>query len=315
MKIDIFKSNIKLILIIFMVFFSIIPSLFYKKIFINIDGDVHELRTTTLFTSNLKFDDSIGDVLIGSNSIFVHHNQIIEADSKKELEIEFQGDVFNFITYTNSYTDLVSEIVAEYDLEVDETISYIFIDKSVPLKDVEKLTLHTLTKVYTSQVEDVGIIVERKEDPILSVGYERIVQEGTPISYLREYESIYIDGEFYTNVLLKSTVINDGQPTIIEYGTLTIEEAIEGDTVWDDLAQCESGGRWNLNTGNGFYGGLQFLHSTWITASNKVGLGHIEYAHQATREEQIMAAEWLVKAAKSGFGQWPACSRKLGLIS
>lgn len=84
--------------------------------------------------------------------------------------------------------------------------------------------------------------------------------------------------------------------------------AVSGGGVWDRLAQCESGGNWSVNSGNGFYGGLQFMHSTWVSVG---GRQYAEYPHQATREQQIAAGERLVAGA--GWGQWPACSRKLGL--
>jgi resuscitation-promoting factor RpfA len=80
------------------------------------------------------------------------------------------------------------------------------------------------------------------------------------------------------------------------------------DTAWDKLAQCESGGRWNINTGNGYHGGLQFSPRTWS------GFGGKEFApvaHQATREEQIVVAERVL--AKQGWNAWPACSRKTGV--
>jgi transglycosylase-like protein len=81
-----------------------------------------------------------------------------------------------------------------------------------------------------------------------------------------------------------------------------------GNTVWDALAKCESGGNWAINTGNGYYGGLQFSLATWN------GYGGDEFAtypHQATRDEQIIVAERL-RAAR-GYAPWPACRAKLGL--
>ncbi len=82
----------------------------------------------------------------------------------------------------------------------------------------------------------------------------------------------------------------------------------DGDTVWDDLAQCESGGNWAINTGNGYYGGLQFSYDTWHGYD---GGEFAEYPHQATRAEQIVVAERL--HAARGFQPWPACRVKLGL--
>ena len=79
------------------------------------------------------------------------------------------------------------------------------------------------------------------------------------------------------------------------------------DSTWDRLAQCESGGRWDINTGNGFHGGLQFTPRTWS------GFGGREFApvaYQASRQEQIIVAERVL--AKQGWNAWPVCSRKVG---
>jgi len=81
--------------------------------------------------------------------------------------------------------------------------------------------------------------------------------------------------------------------------------AASSDANWDRLAACESGGRWSINTGNGYYGGLQFDLATWRS------VGMSGYPHQASRETQIVAANRLHDAR--GFQPWPACSRKLGL--
>src|SRR5690606_31551052 len=78
-----------------------------------------------------------------------------------------------------------------------------------------------------------------------------------------------------------------------------------GNTVWDRLAQCESGGNWATNTGNGYYGGLQFSPTTWAS------VGGSGLPHQHSREEQIKRGKIL--QARAGWGQWPHCSSQLGL--
>jgi LysM repeat protein len=75
--------------------------------------------------------------------------------------------------------------------------------------------------------------------------------------------------------------------------------------VWASLAQCESGGNWSINTGNGYYGGLQFSLSTWQ------GYGGSGMPHEASASEQIAVAERV--QASQGWGAWPACSAELGL--
>ena len=82
------------------------------------------------------------------------------------------------------------------------------------------------------------------------------------------------------------------------------------DSDWDRLAQCESGGNWSINTGNGYYGGLQFAAGTWN------GFGGGEFAptaDKASRTEQIYVAEKVL--AQQSWGAWPACSASLGLTS
>ncbi|HEV7952054.1 MAG TPA: transglycosylase family protein [Candidatus Saccharimonadales bacterium] len=76
-------------------------------------------------------------------------------------------------------------------------------------------------------------------------------------------------------------------------------------SAWDRLAQCEAGGNWAINTGNGYYGGLQFTISSWQA------VGGSGLPSDASREEQIQRGEMLL--ARQGWGAWPACTAKLGL--
>ncbi|WP_137723394.1 transglycosylase family protein [Prescottella subtropica] len=82
------------------------------------------------------------------------------------------------------------------------------------------------------------------------------------------------------------------------------------DSDWDRLAQCEAGGNWGINTGNGYQGGLQFSPSTWTAHG---GSEFAATANTATREQQIVVAERVL--ANQGWGAWPSCSSKLGLSS
>ncbi|WP_328390601.1 transglycosylase family protein [Nocardia sp. NBC_00416] len=82
------------------------------------------------------------------------------------------------------------------------------------------------------------------------------------------------------------------------------------DADWDRLAQCEAGGNWGINTGNGYHGGLQFSESTWQANG---GGNYAPTANQASREQQITVAEKVL--ASQGWGAWPSCSSSLGLSS
>ncbi len=89
--------------------------------------------------------------------------------------------------------------------------------------------------------------------------------------------------------------------------TLTSADAATSRT-WNRLAECESGGNWHINTGNGYYGGLQFSYSTWKAYG---GGKYADRADLASRAEQIAIAEKVLRG--QGWGAWPACSQKLGL--
>ena len=75
---------------------------------------------------------------------------------------------------------------------------------------------------------------------------------------------------------------------------------------WDTVAQCESGGDWSINTGNGFYGGLQFDSGTWIGAG---GGAYAQRADLASREQQIAIANKIADAR--GSSPWPVCGQYL----
>ncbi|MFJ6900213.1 transglycosylase family protein [Streptomyces hokutonensis] len=75
---------------------------------------------------------------------------------------------------------------------------------------------------------------------------------------------------------------------------------------WDTVAQCESGGNWSINTGNGYYGGLQFSASTWAAYG---GTAYASTANQASKSQQIAVAEKVL--ASQGKGAWPVCGTGL----
>lgn len=85
----------------------------------------------------------------------------------------------------------------------------------------------------------------------------------------------------------------------------TAANATTSTSTWDALAQCESGGNWATNTGNGYSGGLQFSPSTWSA------YGGTGSPADATREQQIAVAEQV--QASQGWGAWPSCAAQLGL--
>ncbi|MEU9037343.1 transglycosylase family protein, partial [Streptomyces sp. NPDC048352] len=93
-------------------------------------------------------------------------------------------------------------------------------------------------------------------------------------------------------------------------GSLSGQARAASVSTWDKVAACESGGNWSINTGNGYYGGLQFSGSTWR------GFGGTQYAERAdlaTKTQQILVAEKVL--AVQGQGAWPMCGPAAGLAA
>lgn len=109
---------------------------------------------------------------------------------------------------------------------------------------------------------------------------------------------------------LSRSLIGLGTAAVVSAGGLTVATAntAHAADVWDRVAQCESGGNWSINTGNGFYGGLQFTRSTWLAYG---GGKYAPTANQATKAQQIEIAKKTL--AGQGPGAWPVCSQRAGL--
>ena len=105
--------------------------------------------------------------------------------------------------------------------------------------------------------------------------------------------------------LVAHDVVTPARPSVLRIGAKpgTLVPPVSNGATWDALAACESSGNWAINTGNGFYGGVQFNQNTW---ERHGGLRYAPRADLATREEQIAIAE--VTRARQGWGAWPVCS-------
>ena len=152
--------------------------------------------------------------------------------------------------------------------------------------------------------------VER-EDSSMTEGETEIVQAGRDGVRDVTYRLVYRNGEVVDRRVLRQRLLRAPVDEVVSVGTAPpapppTPSYVIGTTVWDQLAQCESGGNWAINTGNGYYGGLQFSLSTWQAYGGQ-GL-----PSENSREEQIRIAT-LLRDASGGYGAWPACSAALGL--
>lgn len=186
-------------------------------------------------------------------------------------------------------------------------------DKTSPapdhvLEDGDKLVftnIRIVTKKVDGEVIDFGTV--EQEDGSMFEGETTVVREGK--TGLRDvtYRIVYKNGKLAVRKVITQDVLRKPVDELVKVGTKTVAANFAGgNSVWDRLAQCESGGNWAINTGNGYYGGLQFSLGTWQA------YGGPGMPHQQSRETQIAIATKL-RNASGGYGAWPGCAAALGL--
>mgnify|MGYP001941698902 CR=1 FL=1 len=228
----------------------------------------------------------------------------------------------------------VGEALEDSDLGVRES-DRVDVDRSALLSDVDRIGVDRQVNIrfdpadgdihdvatYADTVgeflREVGVDIEGKRvsagmDERLSDGFVLTVEEEKPKEEPKPEDEPNPEAEKPE----PEPVVEEPEPEpVVEEVTVEVEPveskpapAVSDGSVWDSIAQCESGGNWAINTGNGYQGGLQFNPQTW----NAYGGGeYAASADQASREQQIAVAE-KVQAAQ-GWGAWPACTASLGL--
>jgi uncharacterized protein YabE (DUF348 family) len=156
--------------------------------------------------------------------------------------------------------------------------------------------------------ETVPFTTVSRDDSSMAQGASTVVRPGHDGLRNVTYRIMFRNGHLVARKVLSQEVLRDPIAEIERVGTKTVATTnfAGGNTVWDRLAQCEAGGNWATNTGNGYYGGLQFSLGTW-QAYGGSGL-----PSNASRLTQIAIAT-KVRNASGGYGAWPACAASLGL--
>jgi resuscitation-promoting factor RpfB len=149
--------------------------------------------------------------------------------------------------------------------------------------------------------------VRKLQDPEMPVGSEVVEDPGAPGEQIVTFRLTLANGKETDRKQISVQQIAPARPTLVRVGAR--EPEVSEATVWDQLARCESGGNWAANSGNGYYGGLQFDKTTWRANG---GDQFAPYPNQASREAQIAVAE-RVRNARGNYRAWPTCSVQLGL--
>ncbi len=174
---------------------------------------------------------------------------------------------------------------------------------SAPAQAVEShpadfVSIKTVEKYF--EREKFAARVVEKDDKTMNAGETKVVRLGRPGVRNVTYTFVYKNGKLAAKRVKSQDVLKKPRPKVVRVGTKVAAGP------WDALARCESGGNWHINTGNGYYGGLQFSLGTWHS------YGGTGLPSQHSRETQIAVATKL-RNASGGYGAWPACAARLGL--
>jgi resuscitation-promoting factor RpfB len=150
--------------------------------------------------------------------------------------------------------------------------------------------------------------LRRIHDPSINISRRVVDDPGRPGIQDVTFAVSTVNGRETGRRLVARNVVTPARAQVQRIGAKpgTHVPLVSNSTTWDALASCESSNNWTINTGNGFYGGVQFKQSTWEAYG---GLRYALRADLATREEQIAIAE--VTRAKQGWGAWPVCSTRV----
>lgn len=280
---------------------------FARPLDVSVDGDEHRYWVTATDVSSALEQIGLGfgnAELSASRGASIGRDGLdLEVVTPKKLTVKIGGDEAKKKTLTAL---TVSQALDELGVKVSD------LDKVEPglgatLEDGDKIVFTDVRKVTKRVTESVDFDTIEREDSDLYSGESKTIRAGQDGSRKVLYKITFVNGEVANRKALEVTVLRQPVDAIMRVGTQARVAAFaSGNTVWDRLAQCESGGNWAINTGNGYYGGLQFNLSTWRS------YGGSGYPHQNSRETQIAIAT-KVRDASGGYGAWPGCASSLGL--
>ena len=314
-----------------------------RPVTVTIDGVAQELLTTSTTVG-----DALAEVDYAAEGAAVTPAPETELTADgTEVEVVTQKTVTFVGQYGQDTFEVTALTVGEAmekvlgDIEDTDTAD---VPRDTLLEDGATHSIQRVRTVERTETEEVPHETTTEEDDTLLEGKTKVTTEGKPGSIEKVYSDTVVDGEVTESELVSETTTAEPVTEVVAEGTKPAPEpepepepetrsssddssrssersssssssdasssapSAPSGSVWDRLAKCESGGNWSINTGNGYYGGLQFSRSTWQAYG---GGQYAPTADKASRSEQIAIAK--KTQASQGWGAWPACTKKLGI--
>lgn len=241
-------------------------------------------------------------------------NAKLSVDPSKQIPLGGMSmDVKTAKTVTISDGGNAPKQLTTYAVTIQELLKSLNIslgadDNVAPASDTKlasgaQITVSRNGVTVVQENQDIQPTTQIVNDPTLDEGVTQVMDPGTVGKQNVTYRVTMHNGKQTDKQQIGVQVITPMKPKIVKNGT----KALPGDEIWDRIAVCESSSNWHANTGNGYYGGLQFNNPTWLSNG---GGQYAPRADLATREQQIAIAN-RVRAAR-GLQPWQ-CAGELGL--
>ena len=282
-----------------------------KPVAVVIDGVAQEITSTAGTVGELIEQAGVA----GHSAVDVDrdqpvtHGMNLNVTTPKIVALRDGGD----LTYVAAAAKTVGDLLAARGVtfDTDDRLNVALTDAIEPGMEIVLDRVSTVERPETVVVEAPA---EYVDDDSLDEGEEEVREKGEQGETKVIHRTVTVNGQVESEGVAEEKEVKKAKPALIARGTKqagntgAAAPAVASGSVWDSLAQCESGGNWAINTGNGFSGGLQFTPSTW---AGHGGTAYAPSAHLATREQQIAIAERV--QASQGWGAWPACTASLGI--
>ncbi len=270
---------------------------------LSIDGEKRTLWTTATKVSSALSQLGVrfgGAALSVSRSASIDRSGMaLELTTPKRVALKIAD---HKVERHNVAASTVGELLSKVDAGVDRD-DIVRPSRGAELTDGTRIVV-TKIRVATKRVPREAIaapVTEQKDDSMMK-GETKTVRAGSDGARDITYRLRYRNGQVVKKSVVRQRTVTQPVSRIVKIGTKTAPTTnfSGGGTIWDKIAKCESGGNWAANTGNGYYGGLQFNLGTWHSYG---GAGRPD---QQSRAAQIAVAE-RVAAAEGGYGAWPVC--------
>lgn len=178
------------------------------------------------------------------------------------------------------------------------------------IEDGMRITVQRISVKKVTRHQAIAYPVHKKNDASMYSGQTTVLRYGHQGTAKVTYELTYVYGKRVKTKQLERVVLSAPTPQVERVGTkarpaVAVRSSSNG-LDWDAVAECESGGNWHINTGNGYYGGLQFDSGTWLSNG---GGAYAPRADLASRAQQIAVADKIY--ASRGSSPWPVCGQYL----